>query len=194
MDASSVALKQTRTIGRRSFLHGALNAAASFFAPTTTAYPARGSDALLTIAYKDSGIPIAFDFVGLSYESAALAGGDYFTPENASVLALIRLLGDEGIVRIGGNTSERTIWNADPATTDGFAITPASIDRLSAFMRAVGWKLIYGLNLARGTPEQAPIRTQHRRWLSGRAFVLRDADVLSAPSRRACACVSRAGG
>ncbi len=113
------------------------------------------SDARLTIAYEDSGSPIASDFIGLSYESAALATGDYFTPENASVVALLRLLGGEGVIRIGGNTSERTNWNVDPVVPDRLTVRPASIDRLAAFMRALGWKLIYGLNLARGTPENA---------------------------------------
>jgi hypothetical protein len=34
-------------------------------------------------------------------------------------------------------------------------ITPAAIDALAALVRALGWRLIYGLNLARGTPEAA---------------------------------------
>ena len=38
-----------------------------------------------------------------------LAGGDYFTPDNASTLGPIRSLSDNGVIRIGGNTSERTI-------------------------------------------------------------------------------------
>src|SRR5262249_53074241 len=36
-----------------------------------------------------------------------------------------------------------------------FVITPSSIDRLAAALRILGWKLVYGLNLARGTPEEA---------------------------------------
>ena len=34
-------------------------------------------------------------------------------------------------------------------------ITPANIDRLAAALRVLGWKLIYGLNLARGAPAEA---------------------------------------
>jgi hypothetical protein len=100
---------------------------------------------------------IPSDFVGLSYESAILAPGNYFAPDNASVLGLISLLGQDGVIRIGGNTSERTVWRADakPGQHEEIVITPASIDRLAAAVRTLGWKLIYGLNLARGTPEQA---------------------------------------
>jgi hypothetical protein len=114
--------------------------------------------ARLAVGYDNAGQPLASDFVGLSYESAILAGGDYFTPDNASVLGLIGALGDKGVLRIGGNTSERTVWRAEGDKTvapGSFVITPASIDRLAATLRMLRWKLIYGLNLARGTPEDA---------------------------------------
>jgi len=34
-------------------------------------------------------------------------------------------------------------------------ITPATIDRLAAALRVLGWRLIYGLNLARGAAAEA---------------------------------------
>src|SRR5262249_55413033 len=113
--------------------------------------------ALVVVAYEDAGCQIASNFTGLSYESAILVAADYFTPDNRSVLGLIRSLGPNGVVRIGGNTSERTVWRADTKAiaSDSVVIAPASIDRLAAAMRILGWKLIYGLNLARGTAEEA---------------------------------------
>jgi hypothetical protein len=112
----------------------------------------------VAVAYEDAGRRIAADFIGLSYESAILAAGDYFTPDNRSVLGLIRSLGQNGVIRIGGNTSERTVWAAgggNPVAAGSFAMTPASIDRLAAALHMLQWKLIYGLNLAHGTPEEA---------------------------------------
>jgi hypothetical protein len=143
-------------IARRRLLYGAAAAAAGLLA-RSRARAQGDADALLTVGDRDAGRPIAPDFVGLSYESAILAGGDYFTPDNASVLGLIRRLGPNGVLRIGGNTSERTVWRAEaaPAAPGSFVITPASIDRLAATLRILGWKLVYGLNLARGTPEEA---------------------------------------
>jgi hypothetical protein len=90
---------------RRRFLTGAAAAAAGLLAPETSRnqgniYPR------LAVSYEDPGQAIALDFVGLSYESAILAGGDYFTPTNASTLGLIRSLSVNGVIRIGGNTSE----------------------------------------------------------------------------------------
>jgi len=139
---------------RRSFLLGTAGAAVGLLAPR----PGRAQSARrLGVAYEDPGKPIAADFIGLSYESAMLAAGDYFTPENSSTIGLIRSLGDRGVIRIGGNTSERTVWNADamPTGRATIAITPRTIDRLAAALRLLGWKLVYGLNLAQGTPAGA---------------------------------------
>ena len=104
-----------------------------------------------------AGTQIPTDFIGLSYESAILAGGDYFTPSNTSLLGLIGLLGPNGVIRVGGNTSERTVWRVrdEPAPPGSLVLTPTSIDRLAAVLRLLGWKLIYGLNLASGTPQAA---------------------------------------
>ncbi|PWT88941.1 MAG: hypothetical protein C5B56_07945 [Proteobacteria bacterium] len=140
---------------RRRFLLDAAATAALLTLDTNRSLP--GISLRLTVSYEDSGQTIASGFIGLSYESAILAGGDYFTPDNASTLGLIRSLGPNGVLRIGGNTSERTVWAADVnhAEAASFVITPATIDRLAAALRALGWKLIYGLNLAHGTPTAA---------------------------------------
>jgi hypothetical protein len=140
------------SLARREFIGvvgGALVAAAA------TAR-AQGDAARVTVDYEHAGRPLAPDFTGLSYESAILNPGSYFTPENATLIALMHALGGAGVLRIGGNTSERTVWEPDGAVApDSIVITPAAIDRLAATLRVLGWKLIYGLNLARGMPEAA---------------------------------------
>jgi hypothetical protein len=113
--------------------------------------------ARLAVDYENAGRPIAPDFIGLSYESAVVAANDFFTADNRTLLRLLRTLGPQGVLRIGGNTSERTLWRTQdtPAPRENFMITPFAIDRLAGFLRALGWRLIYGLNLAAGTPEDA---------------------------------------
>jgi hypothetical protein len=143
-------------IARRRFLRAALACATGALAPAPKIGRAQADlHVRLAVAYERGGHLIAPDFMGLSYESSALAAGDYFSPDNSSVLGLIRLLGRDGVIRIGGNTSERTVWNAERTVSESFAVRAQNIDRLAAFMRAVDWKLIYGLNLARGTLENA---------------------------------------
>jgi hypothetical protein len=46
-------------------------------------------DARLVVSAADAGAPLAPGFIGLSYKSVILAAGDYFTPDNASILGLI---------------------------------------------------------------------------------------------------------
>jgi hypothetical protein len=77
------------SLARRGFLRGAIGATIGLGSRRAHAQ----AEKLLTIAYEDAGRPIAADFVGLSYESAVLAAADYFAPNNASVLGLIRTLG-----------------------------------------------------------------------------------------------------
>ena len=139
-------------LGRREFI-GALSGALFAAGPSVRA---QTGTVLVTIDYENAGRPVAPGFIGLSYESAILSPGTYFAPENATLIALLRALGSAGVLRIGGNTSEHTVWALGrTAGPESIPITPDAIDRLAATLRALGWKLIYGLNLARGTPEAA---------------------------------------
>jgi hypothetical protein len=144
------------SIERRGFLSGVASTAVGLLTGRAS-HAQTDPSAFLAVSYDDPGRPIPSDFIGLSYESAILADGNYFAPDNASVLGLIGALGRDGVIRIGGNTSERTVWRPDAQSvaSENIVITPAGIDRLAATMRMLGWKLIYGLNLARGTPEEA---------------------------------------
>src|SRR5262245_42216253 len=120
-------------IARRGLLGGAAAATAGLLLARSRARAQAEADARLTVDDRDAGQPIAPDFVGLSYETAILAAGDYFTPDNASVLGLIRRLGANGVLRIGGNTSERTVWRAGAAPAapapGSCVITSATIER-----------------------------------------------------------------
>jgi hypothetical protein len=140
---------------RRRFLLGLAGTSAALVGRAS----AQGAPATARIGvnYEDAGRKIAPDFIGLSYESAVVAANDFFTADNRSLLRLLRTLGPQGVLRVGGNTSERTRWRTQdtPAPDKSFIITPLAIDRLAGFLRALGWRLIYGLNLATGTPEEA---------------------------------------
>ena len=102
---------------RRHFLVGGSAAAGGLLTPHTSRSQSDVGPRL-AVSYEDPRQAIALDFIGLSYESAILGGGNYFTPDNASALGLIRSLGENGVIRIGGNTSERTVWGADAKPVD----------------------------------------------------------------------------
>jgi hypothetical protein len=114
-------------------------------------------NASLAIGYDQPGRDISDSFIGLSYESSVLASPEYLSAKNLSVLGLLRGLGPGGVLRLGGNSSERSVWRdtGHGPEAESFVITPAAIDALAAFLNALDWRLIYGLNLARGSPEAA---------------------------------------
>jgi hypothetical protein len=111
------------------------------------------------------------DFTGLSYESAQLANPAFFAAENFALIALFRELGSEGVLRLGGGTSEFTAFTTDeprgappfdavgPDTSKNVKgetpITPLSLRHLRAFLDATNWRCLYGLNLGRGTAAHA---------------------------------------
>ena len=140
---------------RRAFLRGVIGTALSPLVCGSSRE--RFFAARVTVSEERAAGTVPTDFVGLSYESSVLAQGNLFAPYNESILGLMRLLGRSGVIRIGGNTSERTVWRSDDhsiADHKNFVITPAAIDRLAGALRSLDWQLIYGLNLARGRPDE----------------------------------------
>ena len=161
---------------RRGFLVDV--AAASVAAALSSLLPARsafgaGDSASLTLYPARVVTKMPRDFAGLSYESSQLGDPDFFSPKNPGLISLCKLLSPNGVLRLGGNSSEFTWWKADasavepalqhpPGTTDAnwmphtlVPITPAAIDNVAGFLDAAGWKLIYGLNLGSSTPDRA---------------------------------------
>lgn len=111
------------------------------------------------------------DYIGLSYESAQLANPAFFSATNHALIALFAELGTQGLLRIGGGTSEFTAFTRErlstPAPFDTVGpdtsksvksdtpITPVGIENLRSFLEATGWRCLYGLNLGRGKVERA---------------------------------------
>jgi hypothetical protein len=98
------------------------------------------------------------DFVGLGYEASSVARPDLLSASNRAYVYLVRNLSSQGIIRIGGDTSDFSLWSpGGPANSQprNSVIDVASIDRLGEFLHATGWKLIWGLNLGSGDAESA---------------------------------------
>ena len=73
------------------------------------------------------------------------------------MIQLIKNLG-KGVLRIGGNSSDTTYWTGKQriAGTPKNNLTTTDIDKFSAFAKAVGWPVIFGLNLVDNSPAAAP--------------------------------------
>ncbi len=111
------------------------------------------------------------DYLGFSCETAQLADPTFFDPENHELVSLFKELTPEGILRLGGNSSEFCWWKTSPddkppelpesAHRDDnwmphsfTAIEPKAVDNLAGFLETTGWEVIYNLNLGTGTPER----------------------------------------
>jgi hypothetical protein len=158
-------------VDRRSFVQGVGAVAAATYAPSSLAEGETRVDVVLRDDPDGAKIPVTF--TGLSYELAQLSDPTFFAAENADLVAYCRLLSPNGVLRLGGNTSEFCWFKANASTPEPklhvpegnpdanwmphrlFAIPPESIDALAGFLRATGWRLIYGVNFGNSRPDRA---------------------------------------
>lgn len=123
---------------------------------TVGARPARHDRRVsVTVGSEPEGRPLAPGFVGLSVEYPALPA--YAEP---LPIRLIRDLspGQRPVLRIGGNSTDRTWWpqrGETPPRNARYALTPAWLQSAKALAVALHPRMIIGLNLAGGRPEVA---------------------------------------
>ncbi|SEB50153.1 glycosyl hydrolase family 79 C-terminal domain-containing protein [Terriglobus roseus] len=164
--------RNTTIVSRRDVLLGmaALSGTTLLDAPMMRAMSLEAATVTVTVG-SAAGATIPSDYTGLSYETSQLTHPAFFAKEALVLERYFRLLGKDGVLRIGGNMSEFTFWNTkstgegSPTDVEGpdpgkgsdrtFQIPPVAIDHLAAFLERTGWKLIYGLNLRAGSAEIA---------------------------------------
>jgi hypothetical protein len=99
-------------------------------------------------------------YAGFSFEKSHLTNG-WFTGTNAPLIALFKLLGSGGFLRLGGGDVDNHHWLATaPAVTGGNTSTDvgtADVDGLAAFLSATGWQVLYGMNLQSETTPDADV-------------------------------------
>ena len=99
------------------------------------------------------------DFIGLGYEISSVARPGLLSAENGVYVQLVRTLGRNGVIRVGGNTADYASYSAhgrplsSPENKAGSIVTDAVLRDLGSFLRATGWQLIWTLNL--GSRNQA---------------------------------------
>lgn len=130
------------------------------------------SAATLTLHPDQPGPAIPSSYIGLSYEIEQLSDPSFFSTANTGLIAQLRALSPNGVLRLGGNTSDVGWWKPTPTSTApemnvrntgvgepsaklAYAITPESITNLRAFLDATGWSCLFGINLGTNTPDRA---------------------------------------
>jgi hypothetical protein len=167
---------------RRAFLAGTGYSVAGALLPHRTSVFAEipaSSAATLTIGSQRTNYSLPVNYTGLSYELAQMTEPAFFSEGHHDLIALCRTLSRNGVLRLGGNTSEFCWFQATPSTAAPklvvpsgnlsanwmphrlFAVQPQAIDNLAGFLRATGWRAIYGLNLGHSTPARAAVEAAY---------------------------------
>ena len=103
-----------------------------------------------TIDYNRGGGMIGRDYLGLGFEISSVAVPGLLSAKNHTYLRLVHNLGEKGVIRIGGNTSDFSRYDANGMAVSApkaTVVTEANLRELKTFVDAIGWKLIWGLNL-----------------------------------------------
>lgn len=162
-------------LNRRDFLKTSA-AAVALTSPAARSIAQATAPATLSIHADQPGPTLPSNYVGLSYEIEQLSDPSFFSPANIGLIEQFRALSPNGVLRLGGNTSDVGWWKAtadskQPAlppnvvlqTPKGekspmdlaYAVTPEAVRNLRAFLDATGWTCLYGINLGSSTPERA---------------------------------------
>ena len=160
-------------MNRRQFLARSSAAAAATISPAFFAQSRAGVSTEVRLREEATAPQIERDFTGLSYELAQLSDPTFFSADNRDLVAYFRLLSANGVLRLGGNTSEFCWFKPTASAPEPklhlpsgdldanwmphrlFEVRPEAIDALAGFLEVTGWRLIYGLNFGNSTAQRA---------------------------------------
>jgi hypothetical protein len=139
-------------MNRRDFLAAAASASAFAVSAQTD------EQAVRVTVHPDQPLgAVAPDFMGLGYEISSVARPGLMSGANRVYVQLVRTLGARGVIRIGGNTSDYAHYAAAAAPVSsafGTVVNDAVLKDLGGFLKATGWKLIWGLDLGRAAERE----------------------------------------
>jgi Glycosyl hydrolase family 79 C-terminal beta domain len=113
---------------------------------------------------------ISPDFMGLGYEIASVGRPGLMSRANGVYVQLVRTLGGRGVIRVGGNTADYASYAPTaPAVSSpyGTVVNDAVLKELGSFLEATGWKLIWALDLGRGSETDAIAEARAVRAIAG---------------------------
>jgi hypothetical protein len=143
-------------MNRRQFMRNSACAAIALRAPAVL-----GSNKPMIAVRVRSGPPVARippDFLGLGYEISSVGRPGLLSRTDSVYVQLVQTLGSAGVLRVGGNTADYAHYSpAAQAASSPFetVVNDAVLQELGGFLQATRWKLIWALNLGRGSEANA---------------------------------------
>lgn len=98
------------------------------------------------------------NFIGLGYEMSSVATPGLLSAGNRHYVQLVKGLGPEGVIRVGGIVADYTRYEPNGvirSERQNTVLTQASLKQFAGFLDAIGWTAIWSLNFAQGTVPQA---------------------------------------
>jgi hypothetical protein len=138
----------------------------------TGATSSRARATVLSVDTKHLGHAFAPGAVGLSTETAQLSGGR-LDAHHPSLVRLMRLLGPS-VLRVGGNSVDRSWWTSSGEPPPPWATTtatPADLTALRGLLVATGWRVLLGVDLGHFEPSRAADEARYARAILGGALV-----------------------
>ncbi len=158
MGELSCRFRRPLTLTRRTLLETTLkNSAGLTVAPGALRPAERGSPPVLTLRAAKP-VPIPPKFTGLGYEMSSVAPLGLLSASNNRHVELIKGLGPDGVLRVGGIVADFTRYEPNGtivAERQNTVITRASLDQFGAFLSEIGWSAIWSVNFAQGTLPEA---------------------------------------
>jgi hypothetical protein len=172
--ALGVSVATLITTGATSAAHAAgvpAAATAATAAPAAAATTAPTSLAITVHPYQ-TGERLRPGFLGLSFGAATVAADDYAVTDFAGYL---KTLGPTGVLRIGGNSGDKTFWTSTdepaPSWATSGTITPTKLQHLAAIAHATGWKVILAVNLKNPDPARAADEAKYAQQIFGHSLI-----------------------
>jgi hypothetical protein len=103
-------------------------------------------------------VEIPANFIGLGYEMSSVATPGLLSIANDRYVELIKGLGPEGVLRVGGIVANYSRYIPDGSVKNerqDTVITRANLEQFAAFLEKIGWTSIWSVNFAQGTIDEA---------------------------------------
>jgi hypothetical protein len=148
---------------RRELLGNTLRISAGLALAPNVASFADTNPALTLKLAKAESVPVPVNFTGLGYEMSSVAPIGLLSPSNHRYVELIKGLGPEGVIRVGGIVANYTRYEPNgtiAADRQNTVITRASLEQFAAFLKKTGWTAIWSVNFAQGSVHDAVEETR----------------------------------
>ena len=147
-------------MNRRNFLINSILAGGGSTAlPLMASFPTQEDDGAAQVTVHPDQVlgSIAPDFSGLGYEISSVARPGLLSATNEVYVQLVRNLSRQGVIRIGGNTADYASYSPTAAVSAPKAtvVNDETLRQLGTFLDATGWRLIWGLDLGKGSVAEA---------------------------------------